>query len=50
MRQGTRWVVAAIAAAALVGLLLFARGQPDRGGPSTSPVATPAALTVVPPA
>jgi hypothetical protein len=39
MDQVSRWVVALVAAAAIVVLILFARGAPERGGPDTSPTA-----------
>ncbi len=39
MRQGVRWAVAIVAVAAIVALLLYARGEPDHGDPSASAAA-----------
>jgi hypothetical protein len=38
MSEGTRWVVAIVAALAIVGLILFARGTPDHGDTKATPV------------
>lgn len=46
MQDGTRWVVAIVVAAAIVALLLFARGGEERGNPE----ATPAAVAIERPA
>jgi hypothetical protein len=37
--DGRRWVVALIAAIAIVALILFARGGAERGNPDASPAA-----------
>jgi hypothetical protein len=44
MREGSRWIVALIAAAAVVALVLFARGGAERGNPEASP--SPAAMAL----
>jgi hypothetical protein len=36
---GGRWVVAILVVAAIVALVLFARGTPDHGKPTSSPTA-----------
>jgi hypothetical protein len=38
MDDGRRWIVAVIAALALVTLILFARGTPDHGDTEATPV------------
>lgn len=42
MQEGSRWIVAILAVAAILALLLFARGVKEHG----SPQAPPAAVTV----
>ena len=34
-----RWVVAILVVAAIIGLIAFARGVPEHGGPTPPPVA-----------
>jgi hypothetical protein len=39
MQEGARWIVALVAAIAIVALVLFARGGAERGNPEATPVA-----------
>lgn len=34
-----RWVIAILLTAAIIGLVVLARGEPDRGGPTVADVA-----------
>jgi hypothetical protein len=42
MRDVSGWVVALVAAAAIIALILFARGGAERGNPDASPAAAAA--------
>jgi hypothetical protein len=45
METTQRWIVAIVAVAAIVALILFARGATERGQPDSSPTATVAGLS-----
>jgi hypothetical protein len=46
MEDSRRWVVAIVAALAIIGLLLFARGEPAHGDPATPSAVVTSARTV----
>jgi hypothetical protein len=46
MEDSRRWIVAIVAAVAIVALILLARGEPGRGDPTASSTGIPIVETV----